>query len=161
MPDTDETQLAVPAPPSDRVRALTTDAVNRYIDAGTAQQLLRYASRPEGDIEERIETLDREWDFERVLEAEAAGMGLVGVALGAVRGGAWLLVPGFVAAMILLHAVLGPYPMLPLFRRCGVRTREEIEKEKYALKAMRGDFADVKAADRIARAQAAWRAVQL
>ena len=28
-------------------------------------------------------------------------------------------------------------------RRLGVRTRKEIDREKYALKALRGDFADV------------------
>jgi hypothetical protein len=45
--------------------------------------------------------------------------------------------------MLFLHAAAGPYPLLPLFGRLGVRTRDEIDKEKYALKAMRGDFADV------------------
>jgi hypothetical protein len=29
---------------------------------------------------------------------------------------------------------------VPVFRRLGVRTRQEIEREKYALKALRGDF---------------------
>jgi hypothetical protein len=32
---------------------------------------------------------------------------------------------------------------LPLFRRLGIRTVEEIDHERYALKAIRGDFRDV------------------
>jgi hypothetical protein len=36
-----------------------------------------------------------------------------------------------------------PEDALPLFRRMAVRTRREINKEKYALKALHGDFEDV------------------
>jgi hypothetical protein len=32
---------------------------------------------------------------------------------------------------------------VPIFRRVGVRTRDEINREKYALKALRGDFEEV------------------
>ena len=38
------------------------------------------------------------------------------------------------------HAVKGWCPPVPLFRRLGVRTCGEIERERYALKALRGDF---------------------
>ena len=31
-------------------------------------------------------------------------------------------------------------PPVPLFRRIGIRTQSEIELERYALKALRGDF---------------------
>jgi hypothetical protein len=34
---------------------------------------------------------------------------------------------------------------VPLLRRAGVRTREEIDREKFALKFLRGDFDDVAA----------------
>jgi hypothetical protein len=36
--------------------------------------------------------------------------------------------------------VSGWYPLMPLFRRLGIRTAREIERERYALKALRGDF---------------------
>ena len=42
--------------------------------------------------------------------------------------------------MVFLHAVQGWYPLLPLFRRMGIRTETEIATERYALKAIRGDF---------------------
>ena len=38
------------------------------------------------------------------------------------------------------HALQGWCPTVPEFRRIGVRTAKEINREKYALKAMRGDF---------------------
>ena len=42
---------------------------------------------------------------------------------------------------MLQHALQGWCPPLPLFRRLGFRTQEEIARERYALKGMRGDFA--------------------
>ena len=38
------------------------------------------------------------------------------------------------------HAVTGWCPPVPVMRRLGVRTRSEIDREKFALKALRGDF---------------------
>jgi DNA-binding transcriptional ArsR family regulator len=45
------------------------------------------------------------------------------------------------------HATQGWCPPLPLFRKRGVRTRKEIEREKYALKALRRDFDPVTSED--------------
>ena len=52
----------------------------------------------------------------------------------------FLLLPGLVAGFLLQHALQGWCPPVPLFRRVGVRTATEIERERYALKALRGDF---------------------
>ena len=146
---------------ADRVRALTASAVNRRIDAESEHNVrLLSAAEPE-EISERILELDREWDFERVLEAEAAATGLAGVAMALSAGRTWALMPGMAAGMVLLHAVAGPYPMMPLFRRLGIRTRKEIEREKYALKALRGDYQPVRMLEGEARAEAAWRAVTM
>ena len=48
--------------------------------------------------------------------------------------------PVGVAAFLLQHALQGWCPPLPVFRWYGVRTQSEIEQERYALKAIRGDF---------------------
>ena len=48
-------------------------------------------------------------------------------------------------ALLLQHALQGWCPPLPVFRRWGVRTAREIEEERYALKALRGDFRAVPA----------------
>ena len=44
---------------------------------------------------------------------------------------------------LLQHAVQGWCPPVPFFRRRGVRTAREIEIERYALKALRGDFGPI------------------
>ena len=63
--------------------------------------------------------------------------------------------------MMLLHATHGWYPLLPLLRRLVVRTRDEIDRERFALKALRGDFEGVRSAETARRAEAAWNAVLL
>ncbi len=42
----------------------------------------------------RIRELDREWGVERVLEANAASLGITGLALGVFRNRRWLILPG-------------------------------------------------------------------
>jgi hypothetical protein len=49
-----------------------------------------------------------------------------------------------VAGFLLQHAVQGWCPPVPLFRRLGFRTAAEIDYERYALKALRGDFRNVR-----------------
>ena len=50
-----------------------------------------------------------------------------------------------VGAFLLQHALQGWCPPLPLLRQLGVRTAEEINEERTALKTIRGDFYDVSA----------------
>jgi hypothetical protein len=54
-----------------------------------------------------------------------------------------LLPGGVVLPFLFQYAVQGWCPPVPLFRRIGVRTRGEIDGEKFALKALRGDFGSV------------------
>jgi hypothetical protein len=126
---------------TDPVRTHTAAEVLRRIDDTTTLHLTRSAEAPQDAIESHLERLDREWDTDRVLESEAAVTGLVGLALGTLLRPAFLAIPVVVAASVLLHAFTGRYPMMPVFRRMGVRTAREIARERYALKALRGDFA--------------------
>jgi hypothetical protein len=65
-----------------------------------------------------------------------------------------------VLSFLFQHAVQGWRPPVPVFRRLGVRTREEIDRERYALKALRGDFNGVGPdGNDTARAEAALGAV--
>ena len=75
-----------------------------------------------------------------MLETNAAALALTGLVLGAVRGRRWLLLPGLVLPFLLQHALQGWCPPIEIIRRLGVRTRREIDREKVALKALRGDF---------------------
>lgn len=93
-----------------------------------------------GLIRKRIRKLDKEWDIERVLETNMSILALTGLTLSLFASRYWLLLPGAVLLFFLQHAVQGWCPPIPLFRALGVRTRPEIDREKYALKAIRGDF---------------------
>ena len=123
----------------DRARRHTARSVLRRIDDGTERQLVEVAPDPDA-LRRRLDELDREWDLDRAIEAEAAAMGLTGVALGALLSPRLLALPAAVGASVFLFATIGFYPLLPLFRRIGLRTAREIERERQALKVLRGDF---------------------
>jgi hypothetical protein len=150
------------AAPPDRVRANTSPVINERLDQEARGRLHRSAAQGSSDeLTERIFQLEQEWDFDRVLEAEASLMGIVGLMLAISVDKRLLVLPAFVSTMMVLHANHGWYPLLPLFRRLGIRSRSEIERERYGLKALRGDFDHVPPPDisAAARAAAAWKAV--
>jgi hypothetical protein len=124
---------------SARVRKHTPPRINARIRRDIEQRLHYFAHHPD-EIEERLRQLDREWDIERTLETNASALALLGVVLGATGRRGWFVLPGVVSAFLLQHALQGWCPPVPLFRRLGVRTASEIEFERYALKAVRGDF---------------------
>jgi hypothetical protein len=82
------------------------------------------------------------------------------VALGVLRGRRWLVLPALVTGFLFQHAVQGWCPPIPILRRLGFRTSYEIEEERQALKALRGDFEEVseKSGDAAAAALRAARA---
>lgn len=123
-----------------RVPAHTSDEINREIRDQTRRNVEQAAAAGLAAIDRRLEELEHEWDIERVLEANAASLALVGVTLGAVVDRRWLALPAAVTAFLLQHALQGWCPPVPVFRRMGVRTAGEIAEERYALKALRGDF---------------------
>ena len=123
-----------------RVRRNTPQAANDDIERQTRDQIWQHVNEGETGIARRLRQLDREWDIERVLEANAASVALVGLTLGAAVHRRFFALPAIVATFLLQHALQGWCPPVPLFRRLGVRTQCEIERERYALKAIRGDF---------------------
>jgi len=125
---------------NERVARHTSNSTNAHIRYAMFKRVAEYEYADPAAIEERIETLRREWDIERVLEANAASVALVGIALGASVDRRWFALPAIVAGFLLQHAVQGWCPPLPLFRKLGVRTAVEIHEEIVALKALRGDF---------------------
>jgi hypothetical protein len=79
----------------------------------------------------------------------------VGLGLGVFKDRRWLAIPALVQGFFLMHALQGWCPPLPVLRRLGFRTVMEIDRERNALKALRGDFAKSKK-----NVKAAWRAVE-
>lgn len=127
----------------DRVRANTVPEVNQRIDEQIERNIRHYSGQTKEEIYRRIRELDQEWDFERVLETMASSVSLTGVVLGSTVDRRWYLLPTAVLSFLLLHAIQGWCPPLPILRGLGIRTREEIARERYALKALAGDFAGI------------------
>lgn len=128
---------------TERVRRHTSPAVNAKIDYQIAATVRRYAGEPAAVISRRIDEIEREWDIERVLETNASSLALSGVVLAAMFTKRWLLLSGSVLGFLFLHGTQGWCPPVPLLRRLGVRTCNEIQRERFALKFLRGDFNDV------------------
>jgi hypothetical protein len=141
-----------------RVEQNTPDSINRQIARETEERVRHYAAHP-WQIPGRLAELDAEWDMERTLEANAATLAFTGTLLGTFVNKRFLLIPALVTAFLLQHALQGWCPPVPFFRKRGVRTAAEIDRERYALKALRGDFHEAGAAAEPARAGAALRAV--
>lgn len=124
---------------TERVPAHTADRINRRIDRQIETNVAYYTEHPD-QIDSRLQALDQEWDIERTLEANASSLALAGTALGGLVDRRFLLLPALVSGFLLQHALQGWCPPVPLLRRRGFRTAAEIDRERYALKALRGDF---------------------
>ncbi len=123
-----------------RVQNHTADHVNQRIKADTDQRIREIARQGRGAINQRLAELDEEWDIERTLEANAASVTLLGSVLGLTVDRRFMFLPAAVGLFLLQHAVQGWCPPMMWFRRMGIRTASEIDHERYALKALRGDF---------------------
>jgi hypothetical protein len=147
--------MTSPPPTVTRVEKHTDDELNARIERETLVSLSLASHGGPAAIESRLRELDREWDVERVLEANASTMVLLTLTLGLAASrkffGITLLVGGF----LLQHAIQGWCPPIPVLRRLGVRTAREIEIERTALRILRGDFATTEN-PQVAHRQAKW-----
>lgn len=144
----------------DRVPDHTAEHVNARIRRQMEERVARVAAGGPGAIARRLRELDEEWDIERTLESNASTLVAVGSGLALLVDRRFALIPLVVGSFLLQHAVQGWCPPLPVFRRYGFRTQAEIEEERYALKALRGDFETVGAAGAGRPADRADRAVR-
>lgn len=123
-----------------RVEQSSPDSANDRIRRQTEINVRSYAALGDAAIARRLDELEREWDIERTLETNAAAIAFTGVALGAAVNKRFLVIPAIVTGFLLQHALQGWCPPVPFFRAAGVRTAREIDEERMALKALRGDF---------------------
>lgn len=140
--------------PATARRSVREDAATHRIREATRERVRACAASP-GGIESRLRELDREWDLERTLEANASSLILAGLALGTFVDRRLYLLPAAGAGFLLQHALQGWCPPLPLLRRLGFRSQTEIEGERHALLAVRGDYRDT---DPASGGTAVWRA---
>lgn len=118
---------------ADRVRRSTSMELNQQIDRQIDNNIHRYANSSPEAIRQRLHELDNEWDVERVLEVNASTLALTGLALGLTVNRKWFVLPAAVLGFLLQHGIQGWCPPLPVLRRLGVRTRGEIDWEKYEM----------------------------
>jgi hypothetical protein len=128
---------------TDRVRRHSPPESLQDIEHKVEQNVRFHGSRPENEIGGRISQLDNEWSIERRLETNASILALTGVVLGLTMSRKWLLLTAAVSGFLMQHAMTGWCLPVPIFRKLGLRTRGEIDREKFALKAMRGDFKNI------------------
>ncbi|MEX1062069.1 MAG: hypothetical protein WEC12_00585 [Balneolaceae bacterium] len=131
----------------ERVRRNTSSLRNLIIDDEILENIAHYSSRTGPELTLRITELDREWDVEHVLETSMSTLAIAGLILSVVADRKWLAVPTVVLGFFAQHATQGWCPPLTLLRFLKVRTCDEINQEKHALKALRGDYEGIRTAE--------------
>jgi hypothetical protein len=144
-----------------RVPSQTRRGVNRRIAQRMQRDVEHKAAHPR-EIANRLRQLDEEWDIERAIEANASALAFAGVVMAAtLRDRRPLILPTLVTAFLFQHAIQGWCPPVPILRALGFRTMREIDDERHALKALRGDYESVKRArSTLQQARAALRAAR-
>ncbi len=120
-------------PPRDRVRERSPSGVNARIDRATKAAIARRLRSGRLAVLERIAELDREWDVDRSVAALCAIAAVAGVAAATRIPRLALALFGAELVVLGVHALRGWSPPAVLLRRLGVRTRQEIEQERYIL----------------------------
>lgn len=115
-----------------RVSSHTSKRINDQIERETDIRIDFYSRYPE-KIDQRLHELDREWDIERMLETGSSTLTLTGLIMSKVASRKWLLLSLGVQGFFLQHALQGWCPPLPVLRRLGFRTPDEINQERYVL----------------------------
>lgn len=123
-----------------RIRNKTIESLSIYNNSSDEIVSDRIEQLNDEVISARINCLNSEWDTERILEANAASIVIATTILGLTSNKYWFLLTGTVGAFLLQHALQGWCPPVPLIRKMGVRTAEEINNEKTVLKMIRRDF---------------------
>lgn len=124
---------------TERVENNTSRAHREALDQQLRENIAKYIYADRRQIDDRIAELDQEWDLERVIEVEAPLMIGLGAALGLLHSPKWFGLSAFAAANVILHSTQGWYPLLPIFQSMGIRSQNDIEVERSALRVLRKD----------------------
>jgi len=125
----------------DAVRSHTPLVVNRRIDEHVEACVRHMAEKGDrAEMSRYLERLEKEWDISRALCVGASAVSALGLLLSRKNGGAWRVLSAVATGLLLQHGLFGFGPMSGVLRLAGVRTRREIDLEKFAIKALRGDF---------------------
>jgi len=105
------------------------------------QRLACLADAGQQAITERLEEIEREWSAGRATKATIGVIVVVGLAATALTTNPWWLILPTVGGLLLLQYLFTRSSWLgATFREMGFRSGADIDEEKFALKALRGDF---------------------
>jgi len=131
-----------------RVQKHTAQHVNSRIQREIQERVSEFESSQDAEsITRKLKELDREWDTERALQTNFAIFSMLGLVLANTVSKRWLALALGVPAFMIQHSLQGWCPPLPVMRRIGLRTSREINEERFALKALRGDFREAARSD--------------
>lgn len=126
----------------DRVRERTPQSVNTEIDGETANRLWEQERLGPLEHGRRLAELDREWDIDRALMLLFSALGGLTFTIGMTRRrplkrwNGWLSVFATQVGFMGFHAAVGWSPPVVLLRQLGIRTKQEIERERQAIVAL-------------------------
>ena len=110
------------------------------IDVYTQENINHYYHN-KSRIDNRLRQLEKEMNIEHIFQLHDVANITAGVLLSvATRKQKWLILPLLIAIVQSVQATAGLRLGTSLLRKYGFRTQADIDKEKYALKALRGDF---------------------
>jgi hypothetical protein len=124
----------------DRIRAHASPVINARIDRMIEGNVAR-AEREPAFAERRLAEIATEWDLDRAILLAFATGGTVALALGLLGNRRWRFPLAAQISFLVLHSVVGWCPPAVVLRRLGFRTRQEIERERFALSAARAPVA--------------------
>jgi len=124
--------------------ALSAQRHRSHIPRGSKEPLDAYLARlaeagPEA-IRERLHEIDNEWSIGRATKAAAGVLVLGSLAASATRSRLWALIPLAAGCCLTQYFFSRRSWLEHLFHHAGFRGRAEIEQERLALRALRGDF---------------------
>lgn len=125
----------------DAIRDESPAWVNANIDRETLATLERFRDAAPEKIQERIAELAWEYDVNCAATLAGSVVSLAALPL-AGRNPKLLAIPAVIQGFLALGnlPIPIPSPMTSLFRVLGFRSRTEIERERHALKMLRGDY---------------------
>jgi hypothetical protein len=102
-----------------------------------------YGSLGQQAVSDRLLALEDEPDQETVATLAIAGSGILALAFGLLGSRLWRLLAWMALPLIFAHARGSLSAPCEFLKTLGLRSRKEIQEEKFALKALRGDFRDL------------------
>lgn len=137
--------ICIAAVPGSMQHEMTNHTTTHESDGHTslAHTIAYYAAGGPRSIERRLGQLKGEWALDRAVMLGGAVLGLVGLLAARRTARPWLLVPVVSLGWLLQQAWTATGPFSRWLHSRGLRTSEQIQAERLALKTLRGDFRNI------------------